>query len=43
MILEEKVCIGKVLEWMQVDVIEVGFVIVSQGDFEFVKVVVDII
>jgi len=43
MTLEEKVRIGKVLERMQVDVIEAGFAIASQGDFESVKAVADTI
>ncbi len=38
---EEKVRIAKVLERMKVDVIEAGFPIASQGDFEAVKAVAD--
>ena len=37
--LEEKVEIAKMLEKMQVDVIEAGFAIASQGDFESVQAV----
>ncbi len=37
----EKVRIAKALERMQVDVIEAGFAIASQGDFEAVKAVAD--
>lgn len=36
---DEKVRIAKMLEKMQVDVIEAGFAIASQGDFEAVKAV----
>ena len=39
MTLEEKVRIAKTLEQMRVDVIEAGFPIASQGDFESVKAV----
>ncbi len=39
MTLEEKVRIGKILEKMRVDIIEAGFPIASQGDFESVKAV----
>lgn len=39
MTLEEKVRIAKVLEEMQVDIIEAGFPIASPGDFEAVKAV----
>jgi 2-isopropylmalate synthase len=39
MTLEEKVRIGKALERMRVDVIEAGFAIASQGDFEAVRAV----
>ncbi|HIQ14510.1 MAG TPA: 2-isopropylmalate synthase [Leucothrix sp.] len=39
MTLEEKVRIAKVLEEMQVDIIEAGFPIASLGDFESVKAV----
>ncbi len=39
MTLDEKVRIAKVLEEMQVDVIEAGFPIASPGDFESVKAV----
>lgn len=38
---EEKVRIAKVLEAMNVDVIEAGFAIASQGDFEGVKAVAE--
>jgi len=38
---EEKVRIAKMLEKMHVDVIEAGFAIASQGDFEAVKAVAD--
>jgi len=38
---EEKLRIAKALERMQVDVIEAGFAIASQGDFESVKAVAD--
>ncbi|MBP9216537.1 MAG: 2-isopropylmalate synthase [Agitococcus sp.] len=41
MTLEEKVRIGKALERMQVDVIEAGFAIASQGDFLAVKAVAE--
>ena len=40
---DEKVRIAKMLEKMQVDVIEAGFAIASQGDFESVKAVADTI
>lgn len=40
---DEKVRIAKALEKMKVDVIEAGFPIASQGDFEAVKAVADII
>jgi 2-isopropylmalate synthase len=40
---EEKLRIAKALERMQVDVIEAGFPIASQGDFEAVKAVADTI
>jgi 2-isopropylmalate synthase len=43
MTLEEKVRIAKNLEKMRVDVIEAGFPIASQGDFESVKAVANII
>ena len=43
MTLHEKVRIAKSLERMQVDVIEAGFAIASQGDFEAVKAVADTI
>ncbi len=43
MTLEEKVRIAKALERMRVDVIEAGFAIASQGDFESVKAVADTI
>ncbi len=39
MTLEEKVRIGKALERMRVDVIEAGFAVASQGDFEAVRAV----
>jgi 2-isopropylmalate synthase len=39
MTLEEKVRIGRALERMRVDVIEAGFAIASQGDFEAVRAV----
>jgi len=38
---EEKVRIAKMLEKMRVDVIEAGFAIASQGDFEAVKAVAE--
>lgn len=38
---EEKVRIAKMLEKMRVDVIEAGFAIASQGDFESVKAVAE--
>ena len=41
MTLEEKVRIGKALERMRVDVIEAGFAIASQGDFEAVRAVAE--
>ncbi|HET8731008.1 MAG TPA: 2-isopropylmalate synthase, partial [Moraxellaceae bacterium] len=41
MTLEEKVRIGKALERMRVDVIEAGFAIASQGDFESVRAVAE--
>ena len=40
---EEKLRIAKALERMRVDVIEAGFAIASQGDFEAVKVIADTI
>jgi len=40
---EEKLRIAKALERMRVDVIEAGFAIASQGDFEAVKAVADTI
>ncbi|SMF60164.1 2-isopropylmalate synthase [Alteromonadaceae bacterium Bs31] len=40
---EEKVRIAKMLEKMRVDVIEAGFAIASQGDFEAVKAVADVV
>ncbi|MDH5393434.1 MAG: 2-isopropylmalate synthase [Gammaproteobacteria bacterium] len=40
---DEKVRIAKALEKMRVDVIEAGFPIASQGDFEAVKAVADVI
>jgi len=40
---DEKVRIAKALERMRVDVIEAGFPIASQGDFEAVKAVADVI
>jgi len=40
---EEKVRIAKALEKLRVDVIEAGFPIASQGDFEAVKAVADVI
>jgi 2-isopropylmalate synthase len=40
---EEKLRIAKALEKMKVDVIEAGFAIASQGDFEAVKVIADTI
>ena len=43
MTLDEKVRIAKVLEKMQVDVIEAGFAIASKGDFAAVKAVADTI
>ncbi|MGH8492519.1 MAG: 2-isopropylmalate synthase [Moraxellaceae bacterium] len=41
MTLEEKVRIGRALERMKVDVIEAGFAIASQGDFESVRAVAE--
>jgi 2-isopropylmalate synthase len=41
MTLEEKVRIGRALERMRVDVIEAGFAIASQGDFEAVRAVAE--
>lgn len=41
MTLEEKVRIGRALERMRVDVIEAGFAIASQGDFESVRAVAE--
>jgi 2-isopropylmalate synthase len=41
MTLEEKVRIGRALERMRVDVIEAGFAVASQGDFEAVKAVAE--
>lgn len=38
---EEKLRVAKVLEKLRVDVIEAGFAIASQGDFEAVKLVAD--
>ncbi|HLD68691.1 MAG TPA: 2-isopropylmalate synthase, partial [Pseudomonas sp.] len=40
---EEKLRIAKTLERMRVDVIEAGFAIASQGDFEAVKLIADTI
>ncbi|MCK4742398.1 MAG: 2-isopropylmalate synthase [Sulfuriflexus sp.] len=40
---DEKVRIAKALERMRVDVIEAGFPVASQGDFEAVKAVADIV
>lgn len=40
---DEKVRIAKVLEKMRVDVIEAGFAIASQGDFESVRAVAEVI
>jgi 2-isopropylmalate synthase len=40
---EEKLRIAKALERMRVDVIEAGFAIASQGDFESVKAIADTI
>ena len=40
---DEKVRIAKALERMRVDVIEAGFPIASQGDFEAVKAVADVV
>ncbi len=40
---EQKVRIAKVLEKMRVDVIEAGFPIASEGDFESVKAVAEVI
>lgn len=40
---EEKLRIAKALEKMRVDVIEAGFAVASQGDFESVKVIADTI
>jgi len=43
MTLEEKVRIAKILELLRVDVIEAGFPIASEGDFNAVKAVADTI
>lgn len=40
---QEKIRIAKVLERMRVDIIEAGFPIASQGDFESVKAVAETI
>ncbi len=40
---EEKVRIAKALEKMQVDIIEAGFPIASEGDFESVKAVAEVV
>ena len=40
---EEKVRIAKILEAMRVDVIEAGFPIASQGDYEAVKAVAEVV
>jgi 2-isopropylmalate synthase len=40
---DEKIRIAKALERMRVDVIEAGFAIASQGDFESVKAIADTI
>jgi 2-isopropylmalate synthase len=40
---EEKVRIAKMLEAMKVDVIEAGFAIASQGDFEAIKAVAEVV
>lgn len=40
---EEKIRIAKKLEKMRVDIIEAGFAIASQGDFDAVKAVADVI
>jgi len=43
MTLDEKVRIAKMLEKLRVDVIEAGFAIASQGDFDAVKAVAEVI
>ena len=40
---DEKVRIAKILERLRVDVIEAGFAVASQGDFEAVKAVAEVI
>lgn len=40
---EEKVRIAKLLEAMRVDVIEAGFAIASQGDFDAIKAVAEVV
>jgi 2-isopropylmalate synthase len=40
---EEKVRIAKILEAMRVDVIEAGFAIASQGDFDAIKAVSEVV
>ncbi len=40
---DEKVRVAKILEKLQVDVIEAGFAISSQGDFESVRAVAEVI
>ncbi len=40
---EEKVRVAKILEAMRVDVIEAGFPIASQGDYEAVKAVAEVV
>ena len=40
---DEKIRIAKMLEKMRVDVIEAGFAIPSQGDFESVRAVAEVI
>ncbi|MBN8649417.1 MAG: 2-isopropylmalate synthase, partial [Caulobacterales bacterium] len=43
MTLEEKLELAKLLEDMKVDIIEAGFPIASQGDFEAVRAISQII
>lgn len=40
MMKEEKICIVKNFEWMKVDVIEVGFVVSLNGDFDVIYMIV---
>jgi 2-isopropylmalate synthase len=41
--LDEKIEVALALEKLKVDVMEAGFAVISQGDFESVKTIADII